>query len=73
MSLTIWNEAARGGAACVVVLPTGATEQHGPHLATAEESAVLLEIVIWGSPRCWSHSREADEPPDSGVSLAARR
>lgn len=50
MTLTIWNEATReelgealpGG---VVVLPTGATEQHGPHLATGHDTFMIGHVA----------------------------
>ncbi|HEV2073181.1 MAG TPA: creatininase family protein [Thermomicrobiales bacterium] len=50
MSVMIWNGMTREalGSALpdsVVVLPTAATEQHGPHLATGHDALVLDEIV----------------------------
>ena len=50
MTTTIWNESTREelGAALpgsVVVLPTAATEQHGPHLATGHDAFTVDEIA----------------------------
>lgn len=50
MPLVIWNEATRDEvraaiAASVVVLPTGATEQHGPHLATGHDTFAVGEVA----------------------------
>lgn len=46
----IWNEMTRNELAAalpqaVVVLPTGATEQHGPHLATGHDSFTVAAIA----------------------------
>jgi creatinine amidohydrolase len=65
MALVVWNEATREELRAIlpeslVVLPTGATEQHGPHLATghdtfavgavaraaAEQAAESLPVVV---------------------------
>jgi creatinine amidohydrolase len=45
-----WNESTRGELSAalpeaVVVLPIGATEQHGPHLATGTDALLASEIV----------------------------
>lgn len=50
MSLTIWNEATREELraalpGAVVLLPTGATEQHGPHLATGHDTFMVAHIA----------------------------
>ncbi|HEV2527191.1 MAG TPA: creatininase family protein [Thermomicrobiales bacterium] len=50
MSLLIWNESTRDEiraviADAVVVLPTGATEQHGPHLVTGHDTFAVGEIA----------------------------
>ena len=50
MPTVMWNELNRnelGDAlrSAVVILPTAATEQHGPHLATGHDALVLDEIV----------------------------
>jgi creatinine amidohydrolase len=50
MSLTIWNEATREELrealpSSVVVLPTAATEQHGPHLATGHDTFMVSHIA----------------------------
>lgn len=49
-SPTIWNESTREELRAalpegVVVLPTAATEQHGPHLATGHDSFTITEIA----------------------------
>lgn len=62
MSISRWNELNRitlgeqlSGA--VVVLPTAATEQHGPHLATGHDALVLDEIVRRASTHLPAESR----------------
>jgi creatinine amidohydrolase len=50
MTLTIWNEATREELrdvlpGSVVVLPTGATEQHGPHLATGHDTVMVMHVA----------------------------
>jgi creatinine amidohydrolase len=50
VALTIWNESTREELRAllpesVVVLPTGATEQHGPHLATGHDSFTVTDIA----------------------------
>ena len=50
MTVMMWNEMTREALGlalpdAVVVLPTAATEQHGPHLATGHDALVLDEIV----------------------------
>jgi len=62
MSISRWNELNRSmlgeqlpGA--VVVLPTAATEQHGPHLATGHDALVLDEIVRRAGTHLPSESR----------------
>lgn len=50
MSRIIWNESTRDELRhalpeSVVVLPTAATEQHGPHLATGHDSFTVTEIA----------------------------
>jgi creatinine amidohydrolase len=56
VALTIWNESTRvelgavlGGS--VVVLPTGATEQHGPHLVTGHDTFLVSHIARAASER----------------------
>ena len=56
MALTIWNESTRvelgtalGGS--VIVLPTGATEQHGPHLVTGHDTFLVSHIARVASER----------------------
>ena len=48
--LTIWNESTREELRAllpesVVLLPTGATEQHGPHLVTGHDSFTVTDIA----------------------------
>lgn len=50
MALTIWAESTREELTArlpgaVVVLPTGATEQHGPHLVTGHDTFAVTEIA----------------------------
>jgi creatinine amidohydrolase len=50
MPLTVWNEATREELreilpGSVVLLPTGATEQHGPHLATGHDTFAVTAIA----------------------------
>lgn len=50
VTLTVWNESTRVElgtvlAGSVVVLPTGATEQHGPHLATGHDTFMVSHIA----------------------------
>ena len=50
MALVIWNEATREELReilpeSLVVLPTGATEQHGPHLATGHDTFAVSAVV----------------------------
>jgi creatinine amidohydrolase len=50
VTLTIWNEATREELrevlpGSVVVLPTGATEQHGPHLATGHDTFLVAHVA----------------------------
>ena len=50
MAMTVWNQATRDelNAAlpdAVVLLPTGATEQHGPHLATGHDTFAVTGIA----------------------------
>ena len=50
MDVVNWNELTRVELSAtlpgsVVILPTAATEQHGPHLATGHDALVLAEIV----------------------------
>jgi creatinine amidohydrolase len=50
MTMTTWNEATREDLRAalpgsVVVLPTGATEQHGPHLATGHDTFMVSHIA----------------------------
>lgn len=50
MALTIWNESTREELRArlpesVVLLPTGATEQHGPHLETGHDSFTVTDIA----------------------------
>lgn len=50
MSVTIWNESTRDELRAalpeaVVILPTGATEQHGPHLATGHDTFSVAEVA----------------------------
>ena len=50
VTMWMWNELSRDKLGevlpeAVVVLPTSATEQHGPHLATGHDALVLDEIV----------------------------
>jgi|SRR5690606_11633718 len=56
VTLTVWNESTRVELAAslrgsVVVLPTGATEQHGPHLATGHDTFVVTHIARKASER----------------------
>ncbi len=57
MTLTIWNESTRDELVAllprsVVVLPTGATEQHGSHLATGHDSFTVTGIARQAAQRC---------------------
>lgn len=50
MSLMIWNESTREELRralpkSVVILPTGATEQHGPHLVTGHDTFSVAEVA----------------------------
>jgi len=50
VTVTIWNESTREELKAalpgsVVLLPTGATEQHGPHLATGHDSFTVTDIA----------------------------
>lgn len=50
MAVTIWQEATRDELSArlpkaVVVLPTAATEQHGPHLATGHDSVTVTAVA----------------------------
>jgi len=50
MTLTIWNESTRDELNAVVkdavvIIPTGATEQHGPHLATGHDTFAATEVA----------------------------
>jgi creatinine amidohydrolase len=56
VTLTIWNEATREELSgrlpgSVVVLPTGATEQHGPHLATGHDTFMVGHVAREASGR----------------------
>ncbi|HEV2127283.1 MAG TPA: creatininase family protein [Thermomicrobiales bacterium] len=56
MTLTIWNESTRGelnGAlpVALVVLPTAAIEQHGPHLATGHDTFMVAHIARQAAER----------------------
>jgi creatinine amidohydrolase len=57
MALTIWNESSREELQAllpksIVLLPTGATEQHGPHLPTGHDSFTVTEIAQQAARRC---------------------
>lgn len=63
MAAMRWNEMTREALGmalpnAVIVLPTAATEQHGPHLATGHDALVLDEIV-----------RRAAERVDTGTNV----
>ena len=50
MSVLIWNESTRDEVRAalqeaIVILPTGATEQHGPHLATGHDTFSAAEVA----------------------------
>ena len=50
MALTVWNESTREELRerlpeSVVLLPTGATEQHGPHLVTGHDALMVSHIA----------------------------
>jgi creatinine amidohydrolase len=57
MALTMWNESSRDELQAllpesIVLLPTGATEQHGPHLPTGHDSFTVAEIAERAARRC---------------------
>ncbi len=57
--LNLWNDLTRDELRdllprSVVVLPTGATEQHGPHLATSHDSVTVTDIAIRAAETCES-------------------
>lgn len=59
MSLTIWNESTREELntllpGALVVLPTAATEQHGPHLATGHDAFLVTHIARQAAERAAS-------------------
>lgn len=59
MGLTIWNESTRGELndilpESVVVLPTGATEQHGPHLVTGHDAMMVTTVALQAADRASS-------------------
>ena len=61
VTTTIWNESTREelGAALpgsVVVLPTAATEQHGPHLATGHDTFTVSHIAAEAARRAGERS-----------------
>lgn len=64
MALVIWNESTRDELwaalpGSVAVLPTAATEQHGPHLATGHDSFTVTDIA-----------RRAAEAADASIVVA---
>ena len=49
----------------VIVLPTGAIEQHGPHLPCSVDSVISSGVAgCMPSPGCRRRSRPAAIPPD---------
>lgn len=66
MAMIVWNQATRDelNAAltdAVVLLPTGATEQHGPHLATGHDTFTVTAIA---------HRAARTVDPDTSIVLA---